>query len=952
MAPRKSSKRAKPPRDPSPRDEGKDAAARNLERAETPRFRRAAMLQLKMGRSSHSLSIISGLALATSAVLAYLLENWPTLSGAPDLLKWIAPLVASIAVSLIALALKWEPYFADRREAHFIMSAVAVAVPVALMVLVVLDETGHIVLGQPDWLYPASLLGISLTMISLAMTWEGRGRRKVISIASAAFPPVLMVFPMLFKFTPLELASILPMAYLGSAVAIQLSGSMLHIISSSTSVQEREVLKASDGKLREIIMDLDRKKQALGYREDALRSKESDLETYERRLSDEIALIEDRKTQVSQTESELEQRALHAKSVRQELTKKEVELEGKLDTMRLKQADLDAQRKELERRAKSLTSREDKLSRREIDADKLALEIEARERGLKDVRSEVDLDGASVDAKRRELQALQDSLAEREKQISIRESAIDLKGLEFVGAKEELGSVAVEKESVKRLEKQLLMRQEAIAEREISLRNAEVEHNKKIERSQRLIERSDKQMNELVEKEARLLEREKGLAEREAKIKSSNQTMTLRAEELKRAREELEEMEQRYTQMSEEMRTRISESSDQSEELSKKMAVLDRREQNVKSLERRLKAQQDLINSKQRELTELEKSLRSAETEASLRHAELKSMERKLLESVDDVEVARAKVSSTAPSEHTKAIELRERRLQEKEREIRSRLYQKEKELEAREKALRTHLQKDIDDMEDAVESEYAEEKVKTGIERLDDLMLGGMPFSSNVLFVGPPFIGKETAMMLFVSEGLKKGVPVVLVTTSHPPVEVSRQIAPIMPTFLEFDQLGLVYWIDATGSQSDLGPPSSGSQVVRVSGPEDFDGISEALDGIVAGIERDGHPYYRLAYWSLSMSVSRTDEKRAYHFIQTIAAKLRQTKAVGVYAVERGMHTEQQLESIQHQMTGAVLFRTEKKKNQVSVHGVCDVQTRDWIDYRHTNKAIMIGAFSLERIR
>lgn len=206
--------------------------------------------------------------------------------------------------------------------------------------------------------------------------------------------------------------------------------------------------------------------------------------------------------------------------------------------------------------------------------------------------------------------------------------------------------------------------------------------------------------------------------------------------------------------------------------------------------------------------------------------------------------------------------------------------------------------------------------------------------------------------MMLFVSEGLKKGVPVVLVTTSHPPVEVSRQIAPIMPTFLEFDQLGLVYWIDATGSQSDLGPPSSGSQVVRVSGPEDFDGISEALDGIVAGIERDGHPYYRLAYWSLSMSVSRTDEKRAYHFIQTIAAKLRQTKAVGVYAVERGMHTEQQLESIQHQMTGAVLFRTEKKKNQVSVHGVCDVQTRDWIDYRHTNKAIMIGAFSLERIR
>ena len=952
MAPKKPSKGAKAAHEPSSPDAGKDAAASRLQRAETPRFRRAAMLQLKMGRSAHSLSIISGLALATSAVFAYLLENWPTLAGAPDLLKWTVPLVAGIVVSFIALTLKWEPYFGDRREPHFILTVAAVVVSVVLALLVVLDETGYIALGQPDWLYPVSLLGISLTMISMAMTWEGRGRRKMISIASAAFPPVLMVFPMLFKFTPLELASILPMVYLGSAVAIQLSGSMLHIISSSTSVQEREVLKASDGKLREIIMDLDRKKQALGYREDALRSKEADLETYEKRLSDEIALIEDRKTQVSQMDLDMDQRALEAKSIRQELTKKDVEIEGKLDTMRLKQADLDAQRKEFEKRTKSIASREGKLSQREVEADKLLLEIEARERALKDGRSEMDMDCASIEAKKRELQSLQDVLAEREKQLSMRENAVEFKSLEFVGVKEEMGSVAVEKESVKRLEQQLLMRQESIAEKEISLRNAEAELQKKVERSQRLIERSDRQMNELVEKEASLLEREKGFAERDAKIKSSNQTMTVRAEELKHSREELEEMERRYKQMSEEMRTRISDTSDQSEELSKMMAALDRREGNVKALERRLKAQQDLINSKQRDLTELEKTLRSSETEATLRHAELKAMERKLLESVDEVGDARSRISSAGPPEHVKTLEVRERRLQEKERESKTRLYLKEKELEAREKALRTHLQKDLEDMEEAVETECAEEKVKTGIDRLDDLMLGGMPFSSNVLYVGPPFIGKETAMMMFVSEGLKKGVPAILITTSHPPVEVSRQIAPIMPTFLEFDQLGLVHWIDATGSQNDLGPPSSGSHVIRVSGPEDFDGISKALDGILEGIERDGHPYCRLAYWSLSMSVSRTDEKDAYHFIQTMAAKMRQTKAVGVYALERGMHTEQQLESIQHQMTGAVLFKTETKKTMLSVHGVCDVQTRDWIDYKHTNKAVMIGAFSLERIR
>ena len=86
--------------------------------------------------------------------------------------------------------------------------------------------------------------------------------------------------------------------------------------------------------------------------------------------------------------------------------------------------------------------------------------------------------------------------------------------------------------------------------------------------------------------------------------------------------------------------------------------------------------------------------------------------------------------------------------------------------------------------------------------------------------------------------------------------------------------------------------------------------------------------------------------------FIQELASRVRQAKAVGVYALEKGMHTEQHLGSIQAQMTGAIHFKTEKQKTLLSVEGICDTQTRNWVDYRHTNKALMIGAFSLERIR
>ena len=952
MAPKKKGKKPSTPKQRKPQESEYDSS---LERAERPRSRKAAILQLRMGRSAHVLGLVSGLALAATAILAYLMENWTLFLDAPEYvmaLKWIVPLAAGVLVAAVALALKWEPYFADRTSAHFVTSVCALVVPALFIMLIALDEMGELALGRPDWLYPVSLLGMSLTLISLALSWEGWSRRKTISIVSAVFPPVLLTFPMVLHFTPLELASILPMAYLGSAVAIQLSGSMLHIIASATSVQEREVLKASDGKLKERIRDIDRRRIALDYREDALRTKECDLEAYEKRLAEEIEMIEDRKKQVSVMEVDLEGKAQIARNARQELARKEVEVEGKIDTLRLKQTDIDSQTRELEKRAKSLASREEKLSKKELSLDKKLLDAQSGDRELKNALIEVAEERSSLELRRRELDTLQHSLAEKEKQISVRETTADLRALESVATKEELGKVTEERVTMRQLETQLLMKQESLAEREISLRSQEEALQKKAQRAERLSARADKQMNDLVEKEGSLLEREKSLAEREAGLRSKKDILEEEMEDLRRSRDEAIAVEKQYVSISESVKKKMDEVNTLKEDLANRLFSVERREAIVKELETRLKAEHERTNAKMRELIEKEKTLKSKETDLGLKRAELKSMERQLLHSVEEVGTARADVPSK-DRESMKALEVRERRLQEKEREMKSRLYQREKELEKREQALQKHLIKDIEEMGEAVETEYVEKKVKTGIERLDDLLLGGMPFASNVTFVGPPFIGKETAMLLFLVEGLKKGVPVVVVTTSHPPSEVAKQVAPIMPTFMEFDQLGLVHWIDATGGDQAVNPgPDRHTNVTKASGPDDFPGIMKAIDAAMASFREEEYPYFRLAYLSLSMSVPKAEDKRAYQFVQSVASKIRQENAIGLYAVEKGMHTEQQLESIQHQMTGALQFRSDKQKTLLSVQGICDAQTRDWIEYRHSNKAIMIGAFSLERIR
>ncbi len=951
MSAKSKASRPTPPSKPKKTSRPKVEYPDDIDAAEVSRSRKAAILQLNMGRLAHVLSLVSGLALAATAVLAYLLQNWDYLLTAPEYvttLKWVVPLVASLVVAVLALAFKWEPYFTDRSDPHFIVSFVAVAVPALFIALIALDEGGYMVLGRPDWLYPASLLGISLTFISLAMAWEGHGRRKVVSIAGAAFPPALLTFPILVHFTPIELASILPMAYLGSAVAIQLSGSMLHIIASSTTVQEREVLRASDGKLKVLLEEVEKRSEALEYREDAMRSRESDLEAYEKRLMEEMASIDERKRQTESMEAEAELRVDAARKATEEMARKHADIEAKLDTMRLTQADLDIQGKELEKATRALAAREQKVAAREGEINKQLLEAQARERDARNKLTELQADEAELDIWDKELQALQRALAEREKQVGVRENSIDLKGLELLAAKQQLGKVVAEKTTVKTLEQQLLMKQESLSEREIAAKAKEEELRKAAERAQRLIERSDRQLNELVERESTMLAREKSLAEKEAELKSALSGLDDQLAETQRAKSAVNDRERQYTSLAEEARAKVASTTAKEQEIERKMAALGRREEGIKDLERRLKAEQDQMNSKLRMLLEKEKDLKAAEAKVAVKHAELQSMEREMLVTVDEVERVRHE-PVPEPDQSHKAIDLRERHLREREQEMKARLYQREKELEKREHALQARLRKDLDEMESEVESEVVEEKVKTGMERLDDLLMGGMPFSSNVLLIGPPFIGKETAMLLFVAEGLKKGVPAVIVTTSRPPHEIAMDMAPILPTFMEFEQLGLVHWVDASGLAHDSAPRRNS---VSVKSADDFAAISKAVEASVKAATSGGRRYFRLAYMSLSMSIASADEKRSVQFVQELTSRVRKARSVAVYAIERGMHTDQQLGSIQAQMTGAMHFKTEKQKTLLSVEGVCDAQTRSWVDYRHTNKALMIGAFSLERIR
>ena len=55
---------------------------------------------------------------------------------------------------------------------------------------------------------------------------------------------------------------------------------------------------------------------------------------------------------------------------------------------------------------------------------------------------------------------------------------------------------------------------------------------------------------------------------------------------------------------------------------------------------------------------------------------------------------------------------------------------------------------------------------IKTGIDRLDELLKGGVPFRSNVLIYANPFIGKDILMKKIAMAGLENNEGVIFVLT------------------------------------------------------------------------------------------------------------------------------------------------------------------------------------------
>ncbi|RLF44438.1 MAG: hypothetical protein DRN29_08435 [Thermoplasmata archaeon] len=237
----------------------------------------------------------------------------------------------------------------------------------------------------------------------------------------------------------------------------------------------------------------------------------------------------------------------------------------------------------------------------------------------------------------------------------------------------------------------------------------------------------------------------------------------------------------------------------------------------------------------------------------------------------------------------------------------------------------------------------------KTGIDRLDELLKGGVPYGENVLVYAPPFIGRDIIIKRFALSGLTEGEPVIFVLTDKSFIEMRKELEKLDKSFAEFEREGKVKYIDVYSPSVELKEESP--YVTFIDSPVNRERISAAiLQAQREFIEKSER--HRVIFDSLSTLIVYSDAKAVFRFLQVVSGTCKRLGATSLFSMTRGMHEEIEVQTIKHLMDGVVEMREEGARLQLRVQGCGEVISRNWIDYLLEKDEIKLtGAFRMSRV-
>jgi KaiC/GvpD/RAD55 family RecA-like ATPase/uncharacterized protein (DUF3084 family) len=921
---------------------GKKGAATPKPRATVPtvvdmtKAREEALFQLRLGRQSLAFGFIVGLLLIVDSAIALLVGTGALAQGGnlgaflssviSNYLPLALPLAAAVFLSAAVFYEKWDTYGFWPPEDHFALTLAGLALSLALAIIYGL----HFVHPKFDpltalssYVYPLCLVALSLGMLSLGATWRGTALRKLASLGFAVLPPILY-FPLR---TSLDLIAgaaglnlALSISFSFAAFLYISSGAQLHLMASATRAQEREVVAGSQEKLFQLSQELSRRSEAAAFREEALARREADDEAQEAALVERTRFLEDRRSELERLDSHLRKRSDEVAANEQGLLPKLADVRAAEASHKERSAQLATREDEINTSFARLGERERQLLQR--DQAVRQKEVEIQTRAAEVARAEAQARAIEGTAQQRLQEAERRFAAATAKEGEVRSlaSTMSLPG-------DARGPLVAKEADLSRREAELESKKGELADRTTAVSQRE-----------QALERKRVDLQQVA---AKVLEREKALASREAAIGAKEGQYEQGLELLKAATRRHEEETVKYYDLSKKSALAESQVAIKLRDLSEKENTLSAREQKIAEADKALQSRREEAERLKQEFLARQRALEAQASDLTVRSSRLEEATARLAPSKSEKE----EQITQALRDRERALEFRERQLADREHRLRAMAYERDRQ------AAGTPAEEPAEASGTSSSAIHRPGRALTGTPRLDDLLFGGFPPKGHVGFVGPAFVGKEVAAYAFLAEGLRHGEAAVILATGRAPSEFARDLGTLVPSLVDYEQSGRVIWIDASNPSGLAGTDARAIRGSTVKGPGDLVGILQAVSRHTQELEKL-HTPFRLAFLSLSACMTQTDDKGAAAFVQNLLGILRPKACLGVYSIDRGMHSLQQVEGIVSQMDGAIEFRSERGKTQLQVIGLGEVQSRQWVDYRFTQRALQLGSFSLERIR
>jgi KaiC/GvpD/RAD55 family RecA-like ATPase len=430
-----------------------------------------------------------------------------------------------------------------------------------------------------------------------------------------------------------------------------------------------------------------------------------------------------------------------------------------------------------------------------------------------------------------------------------------------------------------------------------------------------------------------------------------------RETELRRRTVQLESEVRNLQSERERMRERgelIAGGSSISAEVDERLKVVDQREKDLVSRENELRQRFEEIRINADEVDRRRSPLEFKERELGAYEQQLQTRKSALDIEARRLEELRREVSSSGAlgaSEEARRMDDRRNELRAKEDELRAREGAVREKMIDLEKLANRAAGAEADEMHaDAVRS-VAEVKVKSGVRRLDDLLYGGFPAGAQLLLNGPAHTGKDILARLFSVEGLKLGIPSIWVVTDKTWNQVRDDLVGLYPKYEEAEKAGMVRFVDLYSRS--VGSTQSNPAVRLLSSTDK--GVLEQLAQTVNGLTeelKEKYPTYRLIFESVSTVTAYLDTTATFRFLQPFIGRRKIDQAVSYYVLDRGMHSDADLETLEHMVDGSLNLKIEQLKTFLSLKGVGETQSRAWIGYTFTKRSLNLGSFSLDHIR